>query len=188
MLAQSRTDNQQGLYTTWLWAQEAHSKWKIHDPHCYLQVAQAVAVIGGHPVQGLPILLATTPALTHASTTLSGQSPACWCQMARCMHVSVCFPACLFVCPFAGLSVCLCLSVCLSVCPPVCLLSVYLSVSVCMLVLLSVCVFLCACCLSDCMLVCLRLALALTHCFDHRYLILPHEAMQQHMLIDNITC
>lgn len=117
MLAQSRTHNQQGVYATWLWAQQAHSKWKIHDPHCYLQVAQGVAVIGGHPVQGLLILLATTPAVTHASTTLSGQSPACWCQLARCMHVSVCFPACLSVCLSVcrpvSLSVCSCLSVCL---------------------------------------------------------------------------
>ena len=160
MLAQSRTDNRQGLYTTWLWAQEAHSKWKIHDPHCYLQVAQGVAVIGGHPVQGLPILLATTPAVTHASTTLSGQSPACWCQLASCMHVSVCFRACLSFCLPVCLSVRLPtgLSVCLSVCRPACLsLFVCLFLSVCWscapAVCLSVCLFLSVCwsfCLSVC--------------------------------------
>lgn len=58
MLAQSRTDNQQGLHTTWQWAREAHSEWKIHDPHCYLQVAQGVAAIGGPPVQGADLMLA----------------------------------------------------------------------------------------------------------------------------------
>ncbi len=136
MLAQSRTHNQQGLYTTWLWAQEAHSKWKIHDPHCYLQVAQGVAAVGGHPVQGLPVLLATTPAATDASTPCQANLQLVgvnWQDV--CMYLSVCRPACLSVC------------FCLYVGPSVCL---------------SVCVSLCACCLSDCMLVCLRLALALT--------------------------
>jgi len=97
----------------------------IYLDMCYLQVAQGVAALGGHPVQGLPILLATTPAVTDASTPLSGQSPACWCQLARCMHVSVCLPACLPVSLSVCLYVCLFLSVCRSFClsvgPSVCL-------------------------------------------------------------------
>ena len=130
MLAQSRTYNQQGLYTTWLWAQEAHSKWKIHDPHCYLQVAQGVAVIGGHPVQGLPILLATTPAVTHASTP-AGTHAFTPCQDnvpfvgVHWQDVRMYLPVCLLAC----LSVCLsgCLSVCLSeigICTDAALISV----------------------------------------------------------------
>ena len=112
MLARTRTHNQQELYTTWLWAQEAHSKWKVHDPHCYLQVAQGVAVIGGHPVQGLPILLATTPAVTHASRPCQANLPL----------VGVNWQDVCIICPFAGRpGVCFCLSVCLSVCPVVCL-------------------------------------------------------------------
>ncbi len=54
MLAQSRTDNQQGLCSTWMWAQEAHSDWRIRDPECCSQLAQGLAAVGGDPVQGLP--------------------------------------------------------------------------------------------------------------------------------------
>ena len=146
MLAQSCTHNQHGLYTIWLWAQEAHSKWKIHDPHCYLQVAQGVAAVGGHPAQGLSILLATTPAIKHASRP---------CQD-NLLLVGVNWQDVCIICPFAGLSVFLyvCLPACLPACLSVCL-------SVCLFLSVCFCVSLCACCLSDCMLVCLRLALAL---------------------------
>ena len=61
-------------------------------------------------------MLATTPAVTCALglCSLSGPYPACWCQLAGCMHEPVCLPVCLPACLSVCLSI-LCWSFCLSV-------------------------------------------------------------------------
>ncbi len=165
MLAQLRTDNQQGLYITWLWAQEAHSKWKIHDPHCYLQLAQGVAAIGGHPVQGLPFCLQQRLQLHQHSHLVRkifrllvsiGKMYAC-----DCLTVSVCLSVCLSFCPSVRLSVCL--SVCLSDCMTVCL---YDCLAMCLSVCLPMPVYFCLYVgLSVWLCVCVSL-LSASHCMS----------------------
>ena len=118
--------------------QVAHAKWQIRDPQCYMQLAQGVVAIAGHPVQGLPLhmsLCLQQHLQLHMHQHYAHGQDSLTLVDVKWQGVCMCLPACLPVRPSVRLSVCL---------------PVYLFLSVCWSFCLSSCLSVCPCCLSDC--------------------------------------
>ena len=162
MLAQSRADNEQGVYTTWLWAQLAHGQWQIRDPQCDMQLAQGVVAIAGHPVQGLSLhmsLCLQQHLQLHMHQHYAHGQDSLPLVDVKWQGVCMCLPACLPVRPSVRLSTCT------YSCP-------YVGPSV----YLPVCLYVPAVCLTACLS-------EIGTC----YWLLSHAAVQQHVFVDTDT-